>query len=131
MSKLYNILDKITPKDSLHFCEQKKLVWTNPNPSASFGAQTITADVLTNDTVEIIYTDDGLTYRNDYQHSGKLIGVGGSTYPTELWDRKLTVNNGSITFTAAYYQKVGASGTGSNNARLVPKEIYVIKKLGE
>lgn len=108
--------------------EYKKLLWTNPSPTSSFAAQTISLDLSDYDAIEIIIRSDTA---NTYTLAPIVteVGKGGIAFNSTAYNsgRQFTTTTSGITFTAAtYYSSYGNWSTTSTNA-LIPVYIYGIK----
>ena len=108
--------------------EYKKLLWTNPNPTSAFNAQTIPLDFSNYDAIEIIIRADTA---NTYTLAPIVteVGKGGIAFNSTAYNsvRQFTTTTSGITFTAAtYYSSYGNWSASSTNA-LIPVKIYGIK----
>lgn len=109
--------------------EYKTLLWTNPNPSSTFGSQTVVSNCnLTQyDEIEVYYAAN--TGYPDNTHSIKQ-PVGTNSYifgsSNSLTARNLNITTTSITFGSA--TRYAYAGDGSaDNAQLIPQKIYGIR----
>lgn len=106
------------------------LLWTNPSPTSTFAAQTVSID-LTDYEALLIYTK-GATSKNTYHYNyvkkteiGKwiLADYQGDVHYATL--RQITnITNSGITFGTGYY---GWTSYNNNN-ECIPAEIYGLKK---
>lgn len=108
--------------------EYKKLLWTNPNPTSAFNAQTIPLDLSNYDAIEIIIRADTA---NTYTIAPIIteVGKGGIAFNSTAYNsvRQFTTTTSGITFTGAtYHSAYGNWSTTSTNA-LIPVKIYGIK----
>lgn len=103
------------------------LLWTNPNPTSNFSAQTITVDLSSYSHIMVDYktqkdADRLLTAFHCVGFGCMVIG----TWSYKITQRQCTVNTSSIDFSAAY--NVSSYGSGStDNSLLIPYKIYGIK----
>lgn len=106
-----------------------KLLWTNPNPSAEFAAQTISLDLSSYKEVLLVYRLG--TYWNELD--SVLITEFDATYAlhTPGYDGRISKRNvimksSGATFSAAgyYNQYATASSYGTDNKLKVPYKIY-------
>lgn len=135
-TKLFNILSTIIAR--LSGMDRRKLLWVNPNPSASFPSQTIQCD-MSYDAYEIhfaVYTGrsegninqmEVLTNTSTTLHGH--LGVSGRESGA-LWTAKRVVSKAQdgLLFDAPY----AVSGTGNwfqytSNIACTPMKIYGIK----
>lgn len=102
--------------------EYRKLLWTNPSPSATFGAQTISLDLSEYDAVDIeCYLSAGGMTSVRRTEVGKLGEVGGLGSTGATYTRMATVASAGIAFTE------GKNGNTTNNTWATPYAIYGIK----
>lgn len=113
------------------------LLWTNPNMSGSFAAQTISLDLTDYDIIEIYFYVSAQTGRQHYLHTRIPVGVTGvlqaisqmsnGSYNTMLWRGAAVATNG-ITFSDATYRGANVSSSASvGNDACFPIKIYGIK----
>ena len=129
MISLKNTLKAITRllNDVPHYT----LLWTNPNPTSSFSAQTISLDLSKYDQVEIVFKQTAgstalLTTKSMVGMNGKMLAYGYSD-ARELDARAYEVTTSGIKFNAGYWILVSDS-TGTANANYcTPYKIYGIK----
>ncbi len=106
--------------------EYKKLLWTNPNPTATFAGQTIAIDLSDYDEVSIVvamYSANSIQYTETYD--GKVgehliisdFFLANNSGITRLCD----IASSGVTFTAGY------AGEAVNNDACIPLRIYGIK----
>ena len=109
-------------------------MWTNPNPTGGFSAQTVPLDLSSYDGVLIqssvtIYTGAGVHEPNTFSFvpKGKTARIFGSQQATSLKDeittRLATVSDTGVTFTSGYFPNSGATDGGF----CVPDYIYGVK----
>ena len=117
--------------------EVKELLWTNPNPLATFAAQTISLDLSKYDLIEIhVYCSVQSGRQKLVSQSieigvpGAFIGVsvlGTATDTTTLIQRMYSSSTTGVTFAEGTYRAITAN-TLSNAADVyVPYTIYGIK----
>lgn len=130
---LRSVLDDVLPT--------RTLLWTNPNPSASsFGPQNISLSGAwdTYDYIEILYLasytaniDVGqqVMERTPCHAETTVSYVTYSNNRWEIWHRGRWWNaaHTAIHFADAYYDAIGASGSGVWNGNMIPYKIYGIK----
>ena len=114
-------------------------LWTNPSPTASFDAQTISLDLSNYDEVEIKYAgstswtvDDSITVKKERRAYASIVaGNAGlqSTSNTVLYlgNRTFTVSDTGVVCSAGYALTSGGSYVSSANNVCIPIEIYGIK----
>lgn len=101
-----------------------ELLWSNPNPSTAFAAQTITQDFS---GYRLFYID---YLNNNSYYGGLVVGKGNQYMMTMLhfasnggnYYRAVTMSDNNAVFGAG-----GRGGEGSNNNYCVPQHIYGIK----
>ena len=130
MISLKNTLKAITRllNDVPHYT----LLWTNPNPTSSFSAQTISLDLSKYDMVEIsafysVTEDVNKMLTTSIVPANSLGSVSsqqgnGSAFA----NRKVTLSSNAITFTACV-QHYGTTSRENINTCCVPYKIYGIK----
>lgn len=122
--KVLEILSKIL--DDLS--NRRVLLWTNPNPTASFGPQTINLDLSDYDYVEIIAKK---TASETWYFTSKIpIIAQGNLYFIEsgvTFDRNCTLSSTGIQFKTGYYN-LATGSLVTDNTRSVPYQIYGIKE---
>lgn len=100
------------------------LLWTNPNPSSNFGAQTISI-VLSNYSLVLIeqdpFNNDTLDIAIGLVGSGMKLYCLANTNTNRNGARNLTVSSSGITFSACTYN--GAT----NNGYCIPLRIFGIR----
>lgn len=130
---LRSVLDDVLPT--------RTLLWTNPNPSASsFGPQNISLSGAwdTYDYIETLYLasytaniDVGqqVMERTPCHAETTVSYVTYSNNRWEIWHRGRWWNaaHTAIHFADAYYDAIGASGSGVWNGNMIPYKIYGIK----
>ena len=129
-------VDVAPPNVDYTLTEEKdvqELLWTNPNPTASFAAQTIDLDLSEYDAVEIVYkVDNGVTAEQQSMiaivgNTCRLDIIGQSSGKPFVARRNATINSTSIAFTADYYVTTTTSDWVSATNHIIPIEIYGIK----
>ena len=118
--------------------EYKKLLWTNPNPTSDFGAQTLTLDLSGYDEVEIVATflgDTRASYSTRcavgagsnlaYQILNTATATNASTFINGV-AREFTVSTSGITFGNGQMTYNGGAYTNWQS-RAIPYKIYGIK----
>lgn len=110
------------------------LLWTNPNPTSVFSAQTLDVDLSQYDYVKIIYNETSITNKDGISyfkildiptsltthHQYGICDSGGSS-AIDIYGRCIWNNNGKIAFSDAKY------GGNVTNTYCIPKRIYGIK----
>ena len=104
-----------------------KLLWTNPNPTASFAAQDVLVDLSNVNLVAIQYRNSTSNAAIDLTTIAKVGDKGNaSVFNWSLNFRSYEIFSNKVTFTGAtYYNAVAQSGT-QNNALLIPIRIYSV-----
>lgn len=120
------ILNEVLPPTA---SEYRKLLWTNPNPSSTFGAQTISIDLSDYDEVEVLCRSYATTAT--YFTSRAKVGNGngilfsqtGYGNPVRIYgtQRKFTPTSAGV----AFEDGLDFSAT-ADNAYCVPYQIYGI-----
>ena len=110
-----------------------KLLWTNPNPTAAFGAQTVTIDLTAYTGVIIAFRDSATVSRYLYipketinaNNTPAVVSPGGSYWnPDSVQYRLVTaIKNSGITFTSGRFP----SSAFFNDNLLIPQKIYGVK----
>lgn len=110
-----------------------KLLWTNPSPTASFGAQTVSVNLAAyqgvlikfrkNDTVSYyIYVPKITITSANCPAVADPVGTSWSTSSAQY--RLVTkISNSGVTFSRGGW----ADGTGYNDNLLIPQKIYGVK----
>lgn len=107
---------------------ERTLLWTNPSPTSSFGAQTVSLDLSHYDSIEIEYVMQAQYQVSISAHasvgvSAYLFGAAGGNYA-----RQITITTTGVQFAAGiYYAAYGGGGATTSNTVLVPIRIYGIK----
>lgn len=115
----------------LNNIEYRELVWTNPNPSAQFTAQTITLSLDNNDEVEVGFIVSTATkalsplVRVPVGSSGRAL----APYQVICW-RGFSVNANGVSFENGVAVGSYSGQPATNNGFTVPMFIYRIRKLG-
>lgn len=119
--------------------EYKKLLWSNPNPTANFPTQALLngEDLTVYDAIEVI----GINY-SGYKSimpplqipiggKGNLIGLAGSTGDSAgmgfLVMRGISVNTNSIVVSGAMGVSTNGASWSANDNNMIPYKIYGIK----
>lgn len=119
--------------------EYKKLLWSNPNPTANFPTQALLngEDLTVYDAIEVI----GINY-SGYKSimpplqipiggKGNLIGLAGSTGDSSgtgyLVMRGISANSNSIVVSGAMGVATNGTSWGANDNNMIPQKIYGIK----
>ena len=134
MISLKNTLKAITSKFSvlntlLNDVPHYTLLWTNPNPTSEFSAQTISLDLSKYDAIKIDYNAYGIKSEETYVgKSCRLSSVspGGSSYYITARYRDCKVMTDGIKFDDGYTSYAVAT-PDTNNANCIPYKIYGIK----
>lgn len=116
--------------------EYKKLLWTNPNPSVAFGAQTVVSgiDVSAYDDIEVIIKANinvGIGKSNIFKYaSAGTWAVSGPPTVNDTWVgvRRVTINATSISFgNGGYAYWSSTSANYAHNDYAIPLAVYGIK----
>ena len=136
MISLKNTLKAITSKFSalntlLNDVPHYTLLWTNPNPTSSFSAQTISLDLSKYDAVEVVarqFRSDPYCFssKTEVGKSGKLFCYGYDD-ARELDARNYSVSTTGVSFETGYYAVISASSGSTSASHNVPYKIYGIK----
>ena len=110
-----------------------KLLWTNPAPSSSFGAQKIALDLSNYDAV--VVTFGGIRTAKERTFSvvckkGETAGMLGcytSSNDSQFVFRTGAVSNSGVNFSNGAYLPTFGKPTSPGDGYAVPKEIYGIK----
>lgn len=99
------------------------LIWTNPNPTATFAAQTVAVDLSGYDAVLIAFLGSGDVSRQMTQlcFFGGNVLVGSIEASSGVRTRKATVSSSDIVFGGGYNDGSSANGV------CIPLYIYGIK----
>ena len=107
-----------------------KKLWTNPDPTVSFGSTTLSLDLSEYDFIDIYCNLTTTSSNTLYQRilkgsAGKFINVITSTSTSYLvaTTRGVGVSTDMVTIGACVYQRSNAVGSENNNS-LIPIEIY-------
>ena len=119
------ILNEVLPPTA---SEYRKLLWTNPNPSSSFAAQTVSTDLSDYDEVEVIckpYSADAsyFTSRVKVGNRGMLYSQTGYGSPVRIYG---TQRNFTPTSTGVAFGDGLDFSASVSNAYCVPYQIYGI-----
>ena len=122
--------------------EEKKLLWTNSNPTAAFNAQTLSLDLTAYDYVEIgarwMTTYDGTTKYQKFSIGNSYgtylvipVGANDSVADAQRYNsiRAITINTNGIVFKSGGYYRWSATDQGSSGSYAVPIKIFGIKEL--
>ena len=136
MISLKQTLKAITSKFSalntlLNDVPHYTLLWTNPNPTSSFSAQTISLDLSKYDAVEVVF--DGWAgnkcYGSQVIYKNQLFAMSGGRRECFRW-RECSFNDTGITFATpricSSYNVWNETSTTSTNV-CTPIKIYGIK----
>ena len=136
MISLKQTLKAITSKFSalntlLNDVPHYTLLWTNPNPTSSFSAQTISLDLSKYDAVEVVfkrYTSQAIYSTQTLLEKGIKFALGTTTDETFRY-RTCSFSNSGVTFdTPQYMPSYGSwNPTATNNNCEIPYKIYGIK----
>lgn len=125
---------KVVPLREGEFMEVKKLLWTNPNPSASFVAQTILNNGELNgfDAVEIYFKGYYAHPSVDYSHKIKIgdgqSELGGITENEWISLRAAQATTSGVVFKTGRISKL-TTGVTNDDGWAVPVKIYGIKHI--
>lgn len=112
------------------FSDYRKLLWTNPNPTSAFSAQTVSLNLTDYDEVEIearnsTSNSDSVTQNFSFSSGGGILTI---FQLNDTWYmRQLTLTNSGITFASGRYCYMTNGGNGVLDAVCVPTKIYGIK----
>lgn len=122
--------------------EEKKLLWTNSNPTAAFNAQTLSLDLTAYDYVEIgarwMATYDGTTKYQKFSIGNSYgaylvipVGANDGVSDAQRYNsiRAITINTNGIVFKSGGYYRWSATDQGSSETYAVPIKIFGIKEL--
>lgn len=108
---------------------KRDLLWTNPSPTSSFGARTISLDLSAYSYVEIEYNI--WTNIQHYETTGAITKgrtIRMAMYSDYAWYRTAQTSNSGVTFGEAKgYTSYGSSSTVDNINALIPYKIWGIK----
>ena len=107
------------------------LLWANPNPSASFAAQTVSVNLSSYDAVLIsmstILGGDNITRITPVGIKEMFFDHATSGTNLATIYREITVTASGVSFATAYSRAQGASEAGERPQYLRPKYIYGIR----
>lgn len=122
--------------------EEKKLLWTNSNPTAAFNAQTLSLDLTAYNYVEIgarwMATYDGTTKYQKFSIGNSYgaylvipVGANDGVSDAQRYNsiRAITINTNGIVFKSGGYYRWSATDQGSSESYAVPIKIFGIKEL--
>lgn len=125
--------------------ETRKLLWTNPNPDASFSTQDIPIPNAY-DKYDLIEVEFKLNYAENTTTGMKVFAKAGKrsggTQTVTQWSSVANAwqllhrswwwdgNHTAIHFDSAWYFNLGTSTKAISEANLIPYRIYGIKKIG-
>lgn len=118
------ILNEVLPPTP---SEYRKLLWTNPSPTSSFAAQTVSLDLSDYDEVEIavrLYSGGSspvIFVRGSVGLLSSALGVRNDSFLTQI--RQFTPQTSGVQF---YDCKLG-SNSSTYNDQMIPLNIYGIK----
>lgn len=126
---------KVVPLHENEFIEVKELLWSNPNPTASFAPQTVDLDLSGYDEVEIKFNysnasniaASGKGKLNEIIRGCSINGTNTSGLYISGVFRDGTVTNNGITFTTGSFPRSG--GFSTSNDYMIPIKIYGIKHI--
>lgn len=101
--------------------ENLDLLWTNPNPSASFAAQTLTINKLKNYSFYFVATSDGTAVGVVGEGAASCAYARGGSNTTIRTRRFWSPSNTQIQFEAGY------AGWSVDNTNCRPTKIYGLK----
>lgn len=109
------------------------LLWTNPNPTASFSPQTISVDLSNYNAFAVSVIDDGLyvgtfTFvKNDFSGNGAYSFARPWSGGGGIFSRIVSFSDSGIYFDAGRQTTLPNTYNGSANGRAIPIKIYGIK----
>ncbi len=109
--------------------ERKKLLWTNPSPTASFAPQTISLDLSKYDEIEIFYAGSA-SVANRWTTSVRIVKEKGTVLSAGanlLYWRYVTPSNTGINFETGYATQTYGANANVDNSLIIPYKIYGIK----
>ena len=134
MISLKNTLKAITSKFSalntlLNDVPHYTLLWTNPNPTSAFAAQTISLDLSKYDAIEVVA--DGWAgnkcYGSQVIYKNQLFAMSGGRKYFFCW-RECSFNDTGITFSLArYINAYNVWKVSESTTDCIPIKIYGIK----
>ena len=137
MISLKKTLSAITSKFSalntlLNDVPHYTLLWTNPNPTSSFSAQTISLDLSKYDAVEVVakgwHADPYVIFFGARVGEGaEIMTYGGIDYAVELNTRKFTLSSTGVAFQSGYKTALNSTTGSVSNSHCIPTKIYGIK----
>ena len=109
-----------------------RLLWTNPDPSAEFDAQTINLDLSEYDAIysglcnsSANVTSSGILLVDDVAHYFEYVNNTGVNI--RFYRRSLRANSSGVVVSNCVRGLQGTSGTANDNGAQIPKYIYGIK----
>lgn len=112
--------------------EYKRLLWTNPNPTSNFAAQTISLDLSGYDAVDVVAVVSRTSGRMGMCRL--FVGAPVDQSLAVLGDdatkhaRDLTLYSDGITFQNGYYQYMASGSSKTTDAgQAIPYKIYGVK----
>ena len=115
--------------------EQRTLLWTNPNPTSAFSAQTISIDLSEYDAIDVglrHYTDVNFMVWGRCYRTAQGVALTCSDKNLHRTTRTITMTDTGVQFTNAYGTNASGaffnSGTESTNGS-IPYRIYGIKQI--
>lgn len=115
----------------------REKIWSNPNTSVAFPAQTINLDLSKYDYVEVEITDNITSDSGGIDTKGtaiKQITIGkrsrlsvDTLYDSWLSFRTVVVNNNGVTFEGGGYQYLNNTERANDNRYCIPINIYGVK----
>ena len=114
--------------------ETQELLWTNPDPTATFAAQTINLDLSEYDSVRVLSRTNTTSNHRRYfdcpvGNSQQIFSFGsaGAGAATHLSNRSYTTSISGISFENSYYKNLTNTTVETDNFSCIPVEIYGIK----
>lgn len=110
-----------------------KLLWTNPAPSSSFGAQSVSVDLAEYDAVVVTFCGITTAKKNTFSvfckkgETAGMLGFYTSSGDSQFVFRTGAVSVDSVVFSDGAYLPTFGKPTSPGSAFAVPKEIYGIK----
>lgn len=122
---LTNILNEVLPPTP---SEYRKLLWSNPNPTSQFAAQTVSLDLSDYDEVEVVskpYSSDTSYFASRVKvgNKGMIYSQTGYGSPVRIYG---TQRNFTPTSTGVAFGDGLDFSASTNNAYCVPYQIYGI-----
>lgn len=111
------------------------LLWTNPNPTSSFPAQTVQIDLSGYDAVivDANYTSSSyavsvIVFKDHLDIQMNAVTNLQTTGSVGYGNRNVSMTSTGVTFSGGYTKSASSTGAATaDNARLVPQSIYGLR----